>query len=40
MVWALLVALVVGSAAVGLEPTWNPTATRANPTTTYGWTGS
>lgn len=27
MVWALLVALVVGSAAVGLEPTWNPSAT-------------
>jgi hypothetical protein len=27
MVWALLVALVVGAAAVGLEPTWNPSAT-------------
>ena len=36
MVWALLVALVVGSAAVGLEPTWNPSATRATPTTTHG----
>ncbi len=30
MVWALLVALVVGSAAVGLEPTWNPSATPAS----------
>ena len=36
MVWALLVALVVGSAAVGLEPTWNPSATPASPTTTHG----
>jgi magnesium-transporting ATPase (P-type) len=36
MVWALLVALVVGSAAVGLEPTWNPAATPANTTTTHG----
>jgi hypothetical protein len=35
MVWALLVALVVGSAAVGLEPTWNPSATPA-PTTSHG----
>jgi hypothetical protein len=34
MVWALLVALVVGSAAVGLEPTWNPSATPASTTTT------
>ncbi len=34
MVWALLVALVVGSAAVGLEPTWNPSATPAGTTTT------
>jgi NADH:ubiquinone oxidoreductase subunit 5 (subunit L)/multisubunit Na+/H+ antiporter MnhA subunit len=36
MVWALLVALVVGSAAVGLEPTWNPSPTPASPTTTHG----
>lgn len=36
MVWALLVALVVGAAAVGLEPTWNPSATPATPTTTHG----
>jgi hypothetical protein len=34
MVWALLVALVVGSAAVGLEPTWNPSATPASTTST------
>ena len=33
MVWALLVALVVGAAAVGLEPTWNPSATPATTTT-------
>lgn len=32
MVWALLVALVVGAAAVGLEPTWNPSATPATTT--------
>lgn len=36
MVWALLVALVVGSAAVGLEPTWNPAATPPSATTTHG----
>jgi hypothetical protein len=36
MVWALLVALVVGSAAVGLEPTWNPSATPANTAPTHG----
>jgi hypothetical protein len=36
MVWALLVALVVGSAAVGLEPTWNPSATPPSTTTTHG----
>jgi hypothetical protein len=34
MVWALLVALVIGSAAVGLEPTWNPSATPASTSTT------
>jgi magnesium-transporting ATPase (P-type) len=34
MVWALLVALVVGSAAVGLEPTWNPSATPASTSST------
>jgi hypothetical protein len=34
MVWALLVALVLGSAAVGLEPTWNPSATPASTSTT------
>jgi uncharacterized membrane protein len=33
MVWALLLALVVGAAAVGLEPTWNPSATPASATT-------
>jgi hypothetical protein len=32
MVWALLLALVVGAAAVGLEPTWNPSATPASTT--------
>jgi Domain of unknown function (DUF4405) len=36
MVWALLVALVVGSAAVGLEPTWNPAATPASTSTSHG----
>ena len=36
MVWALLVALVVGSAAVGLEPTWNPSATPPGNTARHG----
>jgi NADH:ubiquinone oxidoreductase subunit 5 (subunit L)/multisubunit Na+/H+ antiporter MnhA subunit len=36
MVWALLVALVVGSAAVGLEPTWNPSATPPAASTSHG----
>lgn len=36
MVWALLVALVAGSAAVGLEPTWNPAATPPSSSTSHG----
>jgi hypothetical protein len=36
IVWALLVALVAGSAAVGLEPTWNPSATPPSSGTHHG----
>ncbi|MGH3578513.1 MAG: hypothetical protein ACRDU0_13270 [Mycobacterium sp.] len=36
MVWALLVALVAGSAAIGLEPTWNPSATPPSATSHRG----
>ena len=36
MVWALLVALVIGSLGVGLEPTWNPSATQPSPNTNHG----
>jgi hypothetical protein len=36
MVWALLVALVAGSAAVGLEPTWDPSAPSPSTTSSHG----
>jgi hypothetical protein len=36
MVWALLVALVAGSLAVGFEPTWNPSASPSSTTSGHG----